>query len=702
MNSELKKNFINEDFINFSKFFNLILFNIYRIVTIFIFFISLWFLYYFTAERIYQTKSLLQIQESSVGNVQSYQDVLFGGSQNLNLEEQINLYKSRTNRIKLVDKLDLNLIVNNKSFLLPNQKDIKINKFIYKLKSDENFKEFEILIHNDSYSVSSNSEILFEKIPWGEEFMNENLTINIENPNNLIGIHTILLKSYDASIEELIENNIQVSLFTNVRNFYAQGTLLGVSYTGPNKEFNKEVINKANEIFLNQSILKNSEEAKFSLTFIDSQIEKVKLDLKESENKLNLFKKEEITIDIEAESLANIEQVKSLSETLKDLELKIVESSSFYQEGNPILERLKAQKDVLQSQLDQLNSYISSLPETQQSYIDLVRTVSINQSIFEDLLRLKLEFSLLEASTLGNVRIIDPAYTEGKVSPNFIYSFFTFLAIGGFFSFLYITINQLYFSKIKLPSEILTEFPEITLLGVINNYENIENILNLEDESLNSLITNLLLVLDSKKNKAENHKVIQIAGATSGVGKSTISYLLSKNLSERNKKVLLMDLDYKRGDLYLLTNQEKTPVDKILGDNFDIENFKIKENFYSIPRPKGKAERALSIFESLEFDTFVEKMRGIFDIVIFDTPPLLSLSESITLSRYSDIILPVIRHDESKVKDFKQLLKEFSIVNQNINYMIYNDFKKPSGYYGYDYYAYKYYGSKNYYYDKDE
>ena len=63
----------------------------------------------------------------------------------------------------------------------------------------------------------------------------------------------------------------------------------------------------------------------------------------------------------------------------------------------------------------------------------------------------------------------------------------------------------------------------------------------------------------------------------------------------------------------------------------------------------------------------------------------------------TDLLIPVIRHNFSMMRDIKQMLNDFSMINKDINYYIYNAFEKPAGYYGYDYYAYKYYSNYKYY-----
>ena len=73
------------------------------------------------------------------------------------------------------------------------------------------------------------------------------------------------------------------------------------------------------------------------------------------------------------------------------------------------------------------------LPLAQQEYIDLYRDVEISQDLYSELVNRKLGFSIMEASTIGNIRVVDEAYQDFMVSPKpfmLIFSvFFTFLLL---------------------------------------------------------------------------------------------------------------------------------------------------------------------------------------------------------------------------------------------------------------------------------
>ena len=78
------------------------------------------------------------------------------------------------------------------------------------------------------------------------------------------------------------------------------------------------------------------------------------------------------------------------------------------------------QKELLITNKEQLDSEISNLPSTELAYIGLARDVEVGQATLETMLNRRLELSVIEASTTGNIRVIDEAYLQNPVSPNII------------------------------------------------------------------------------------------------------------------------------------------------------------------------------------------------------------------------------------------------------------------------------------------
>ena len=87
-----------------------------------------------------------------------------------------------------------------------------------------------------------------------------------------------------------------------------------------------------------------------------------------------------------------------------------------------------------------------------------------------------------------------------------------------------------------------------------------------------------------------------------------------------------------------------------------------------------------------------------FDYIVFDTAPLLSVSDTSILMSFSDIRIGVVRHGVSKINEIKQLVSISNQIGINFDGFIYNAYERPSSYYGYyglyGNYSYQYYANK--------
>ena len=165
-----------------------------------------------------------------------------------------------------------------------------------------------------------------------------------------------------------------------------------------------------------------------------------------------------------------------------------------------------------------------------------------------------------------------------------------------------------------------------------------------------------------------------------------------------DKKVLLIDADFKRGnlgkDFNVKSISEKTFFET---DTNNIDKYRISENFYLIPRVKGLAN-SFHLVCNPRYSNTLKGLANVFDYIIFDTAPLLSVADTSVIVNLADINLLVLRHEITKIRELKQVLDTFSQINVPVNGFIYNAYSKPSGYYGYysfyRNYAYGYYPDK--------
>ena len=235
----------------------------------------------------------------------------------------------------------------------------------------------------------------------------------------------------------------------------------------------------------------------------------------------------------------------------------------------------------------------------------------------------------------------------------------------------------------------LERLDNINLIGVIPFLDDINN--NLKNESFNSLLTNILFSIQPKS-------IISVSGALKGVGKTYVATNLAKALSALNKKVVILDCDFHRGDVHENFSVDKLSMQQFLNSANEIEKYRATDNLYVIPRPSNQSSTALAFLSSSEFETMLNDLRTHFDYVIVDTPPCLPLSDSLVIYNHVDFMAFVVRQDLTLENEINQSAKQFNTIKDSKLQLVFNAYKKPSTIYGYqkyDYYAYKYYYARD-------
>ena len=203
----------------------------------------------------------------------------------------------------------------------------------------------------------------------------------------------------------------------------------------------------------------------------------------------------------------------------------------------------------------------------------------------------------MEASTIGNIRIIDSAYKQFLVSPKFTTIIFTFF-ISFILACLASIIRGINFLPISNPAELFDHGLTDPILGVVpyHDDENDSESKTLFDSSFESIIVNI----ESLKSDNKSENIICITSPTPFNGKSTISRNLSESLAKINKKTLLVDADFKRGNVNSIYNVKRITESEYFSiDESNIDQFKITDNLYFIPRVKCKLNSFQFVTSSL-------------------------------------------------------------------------------------------------------
>lgn len=151
---------------------------------------------------------------------------------------------------------------------------------------------------------------------------------------------------------------------------------------------------------------------------------------------------------------------------------------------------------------------------------------------------------------------------------------------------------------------------------ILNN-KNIKLINNINDEKLNEIFIKkqdkiLKENNNIKKEKAEENKIISISG-TSGVGKSITTLKIAKYLKEKNKKILLVDLDYFNNSMQLILgiNNKKEGIKKV---NNKINYIKYNKNINILNIIKENKNKYNYILIDTSSEVFFELTKEILKI----------------------------------------------------------------------------------------
>lgn len=220
---------------------------------------------------------------------------------------------------------------------------------------------------------------------------------------------------------------------------------------------------------------------------------------------------------------------------------------------------------------------------------------------------------------------------------------------------------------------------------IVDNYENASAV-----EAYNRLRDNILYFsLDG------NNRVIQVESSVASEGKTTLAANLAVSLAQANKKVVILDLDFRKSRTHRPFKVENIDgLTDYLIDKVTYEKM-IKKTEYNVDViNRGTAvQNTTSIFTSDKFKNLIKELKEAYDYVVLDCPPVLFVSDYIHIGQVSDCCLFVVAHGITKKSQVKEAVCELKKNNINIIgsvYTFYNPKKDQKGYgYGHGYSEYK-------------
>ena len=401
-----------------------------------------------------------------------------------------------------------------------------------------------------------------------------------------------------------------------------------------------------------------------------------------------------------------------LQDPLKDRQSKIIETLILDSEiiGFELqVQEFEKLKNIYKNKL-------ITLPKKELELQRLQRNLTVLNSNYS-FLRQKLEEAKISlASTSGKVQIIDLARQSNRpVSPNhqrdILLGFFLTIVI----SLTIILIIEISNNSLRDPNDVIRQ--NLTILGIIPSIENNRtslkkiNLKNNENknqvqrrlitredprspvsEAYRSLRTSMLYTETDKKIKS-----ILVSSAGPGEGKTTTVANMAITYANLGKKTLLIDTDLRRPVIHKVLNIDKEPgiTNYLVGDVEDFSTLEQKteiENLYVVSSgviPPNPSE----LLGSEKMNNLIKTLEKKWDIILFDSPPLVAVTDATMISKSIDKIIIVVKVGQTDKRAFEHTIQNLRNIKAPIGGVVLNAVSQNNSYGSY-YYYYQYY---NYY-----
>lgn len=366
--------------------------------------------------------------------------------------------------------------------------------------------------------------------------------------------------------------------------------------------------------------------------------------------------------------------------------------------------------------VDQMSGRLTSLPVQTLQYARLERDLKLNESLYLTMKQKYEESRITEAGQLGKVRILDPALVARKVKPNkkinLLLGVFLGFGLGVGFAFL----REFLDHTVKAVEHL--ERKGLTILGIIPDMHGASSkktakaaagpskggtdfrrrLITYEDpkspisESYRSLRTNVAYASVNNRIKS-----LLISSSQPGEGKSTTTANLAIAFAQLRKKTLLVDADLRNPVQHNVFGLSRGPglSEFLIGEVKDIDSIihATKVDNLSIITAGGLPPNPSELLGSDRMSQLVDQLEKEWDMVLFDSPPIVAVTDASMISSELDAIALVVKAGQTERSAVDRALDIIKNVKAPLIGAILNGASQESlgGKYAYYYSYYNYY-----------
>jgi tyrosine-protein kinase Etk/Wzc len=716
-------------------YYNILIDNLFPFILISVVAIVVAIVYAISSINIYKSTTVLKISKPS-GNILNsplmpeFQD--FGSDRFIANEiEVLKSYKVREiaanaliDSFKAINRIDsFKVLVQSASKLTSDKAKLLDNDQIASILSSNVTIEQKRGL--DIVEISSQSPSPFEASLIANLYAQAYKTLNLEfNRNQLTLVKAFLL---DQKNEKLSQLNSSEEL---LKTFQEKGGIIALDDQA------KELITQLSKFEADRNL------AKMELAISEKTLKQYKEELRKQDPQLTAylenFSSEEYLKNLQTE-LARLEVNRDIaltsskdkavdSQTIKDYDAKIKELRNKLKskiEGfrtsilasspeevklitkNVIEEEIKSQSlEIKVKNLDEIvKSYDTKFNQLPKSAIEYARLQRGRESLEKLYILVEEKYQeavINEQSQPGNVIIIDRARRPASpAKPNRLLIILVGTILGFGFGLGYAFLRNYFDNTVKTPEDLKDK--NINVIGWVPQIQSLDKsiskdiefiIYNKPDSVPSEAFRALRTRVQFSKVDQGNMKVIHITSSTPGEGKTLIASNLAGSFAQANHKTLLLDCDLRKPRVHTVFGMTRQPgLVEYLFDQVEIKTIIKHSKLANLDVitvgtiPPNPAE----MLGSKKMQDFIDLMKTMYDYIIIDSPPIISVTDSEIIAAYCDAVYLVV---SANYTEFDLLDKALDIIkNGNVNFVgtILNNFVFKNSYGSYYKYYYYYY-----------
>jgi len=395
-------------------------------------------------------------------------------------------------------------------------------------------------------------------------------------------------------------------------------------------------------------------------------------------------------------------------------------------------ETLNAREEALSAILEKNSTKMESIPTKELELARLEREYRVNESTYLMMMEKYEEIKIAEAGEIGNVKVIDkakpPIYPiSPKKKLNLIMGILLGLSLGIGVTFILeysdTTIKTIEDAERSLRLAVLGSVPIIQ----VDKKKPFEN--RIQDRALEAVAEEqgtsgtkigknspaeikrrLITHFNPKSPISESYrtlrtniqftrpdmpiKTLAVTSPSPKEGKSTTAGNLSITMAQMGAKVLLVDTDLRKPIINKLfgLNTEKG-ITNLLMEDLDLDevitgdvipNLSVLTSGTLPPNPS-------ELLGSEKMKALLERLKASYDYIVFDTPPIVAVTDAAILSSIIDGTLLVVSHAQTQQDTGGQAVKLLTKVNARILGVVINNITLDKYFGKYAYYSYYHY-----------